>query len=112
MHGSLVRLGPRAPVHKASRSPGAPATRRESCLPFGLSVSSCYAWSGFPTRSIVLFLEVRAGPEWLGEVFGIDNLGNHQQDCIAARQIKSVEVFCQYSAGAVRHAILAQISRP
>src|SRR5437867_10273808 len=106
-----VSLGLCAPAHRASRSPAAPGARREFWL-LGSSFLSCCAWSGFPTRSVLLFLEMRAGPEWLGQVFGIDNLRNHQQNCIAAGQIKSVEVLCQHSAHAVRHAILAQISGP
>src|SRR5438094_3237800 len=108
MHASLVLLGPRALAHKASRSPGTPRTRTEFESLFELSFSSCCAWSGFPTRNVVLFLEVRAGPEWLGQVFGIDHLRNHQQNCIPTGQIKSVEVLGQHRARAVRHAIPAQ----
>src|SRR5215510_14791311 len=70
----------------------------------------CRAWARIPASGVRLFLEVRTGPEWRRQIRRIHELRRHDEQCIAVRQIKAIEVFGQLSVRAIRHAILPQVA--
>src|SRR5688572_28418697 len=65
-----------------------------------------------PTRRIRLFLEVNAVPIRLGQVLRIDDFHRHDQQCVAAWDLKKIVVLGERGIRAIRHAIAHQVSWP
>src|SRR5437867_4581214 len=66
---------------------------------------------GWVPPARVHWLEMRAGPVRRCQIFGVDDLGGHNQQRVATGYVETVEVFRHHSVRAVGNAVLPQIPR-